>query len=210
MSKFFFFLFFFVFVAAAISSLNTPKAPEPITEEECATSPDGSVHCCFLAMPQTLTNRMEIADSTETGRRIVISGVVYKADGKTPYPKVIIYAYHTDNTGHYSKRGDETGIQKWHGHLHGWCRTNDKGEYEIHTIQPAPYPSGGIPAHIHAVVREPNEKDPYYINDYVFSDDPLVDAKYIADQPEVGGSGVVTLTEQNGVWVGIRNLIVTN
>lgn len=209
MSKFLFFLFAFVFVAAAISSLNAPHAPKAVTAEECE-DPDANIHCCFLDMPSSLSHVMTIADSAEAGKRMVISGVVYKSDGKTPYPNVIIYAYHTDNTGHYSKRGDETGVQKWHGRLHGWCKTNDKGEYEIHSIRPAAYPSGGIPAHIHSAIREPNEKEPYYINDFVFSDDKFVTEKYIASQSEAGGSGVVTLAEKEGVLIGVRNLTTRN
>ena len=57
---------------------------------------------------------MTIAGKNEPGEKLIISGTIYKADGKSPYPNITIYAYHTDSKGYYSKNGTETGVQKWH------------------------------------------------------------------------------------------------
>ena len=37
-----------------------------------------------------------LPDFNEPGPKMVISGVIYKADGKTPAPDVVLYVYHTD------------------------------------------------------------------------------------------------------------------
>src|SRR6476469_8749496 len=56
-----------------------------------------------------------LPDFSEAGPRMVISGTIYKPDGKTPAPGVILYVYHTDQTGHYSKKGNEKGWGIRHG-----------------------------------------------------------------------------------------------
>lgn len=59
------------------------------------------------------------------GRKLAVSGTVYKADGKTPAEGVIIYVYHTDQTGVYPTKADETGWAKRHGYL------RDIEQYEV-------------------------------------------------------------------------------
>lgn len=178
----------------------------PAYEEDC-DDPDAAVSCCFRDMPATLSAVMEIAGPSEAGERMSVRGTLYHRDGKTPYPGVVMYAYHTDNRGHYSKDGSEKGIQKWHGRLHGWCRTDSAGRYEIRSVRPAPYPGGRIPAHIHAALLEPG-KEPYYISDFVFRDDPFVTPEYIASVKGSGGKGVVSLHRTAAGWKGQRDIIL--
>ena len=151
---------------------------------------------------------MKIAGPDDKGEPMVISGKVYRANGRTPMPNVLIYAYHTDNKGYYSKKGNEKGFQKFHGYLHGWCKTDANGVYEIHSIRPAPYPSHTMPAHIHAAFKEPGGKPPYYINDFVFKDDELVTEKYIRSLNSPGGTGIVDIKKVNGVWSGQRDIVI--
>ena len=40
-----------------------------------------------------------LPDYFEAGPKMIVYGVVYKNDGKTPAPDVVIYAYHTDQEG---------------------------------------------------------------------------------------------------------------
>ena len=49
------------------------------------------------------------------GPKLEISGIVYKQDGKTPAPNVVIYVYHTDLDGNYSNPTGEKGWGKRHG-----------------------------------------------------------------------------------------------
>jgi protocatechuate 3,4-dioxygenase beta subunit len=184
---------------------NAAAAPGQV-KDPC-DDPDAGIGCWFVHMPSQLAHVMAIADCSEPGQRLILSGTIYRADGRTPYSGVVLYAYHTDKTGHYSKRGDERGVHRWHGHLHGWCRTDDEGRYEIHTIRPARYPSNRIPAHIHVAVREPDGSEPYYINDFVFADDDLVDKGYLEGLRDAGGTGVVTLrADETGTLRGSRDI----
>jgi protocatechuate 3,4-dioxygenase beta subunit len=123
---------------------------------------------------------------------------------------VLLYAYHTDIHGYYPKSGKETGPQKMHGRLHGWCKTNDSGKYEILTIRPASYPKSTSPAHIHVIVKLPSGQAPFYINDFVFTDDPFVNEKY---RPyltgKMGGTGIIDLIKRENVWYGTRDMVMT-
>ena len=48
-----------------------------------------------------------LPDWHEDSTRLAVNGIVYQADGKTPAAGVILYIYHTDQTGVYPRRGDE-------------------------------------------------------------------------------------------------------
>lgn len=196
---------------------NAPAVPEKTAgmpadtpQRDTCDDSDANPRCCFRDMPQQLTADMVIAGPGEPGERLAVRGYVYQADGKTPYPNVLLYAYHTDKRGIYAKKGDETGIRRWHGRLHGWCRTDERGHYSISTIKPASYPDSRNPAHIHVVVQEPDGSEPYYINDMVFSDDPYVDERYRAGEKRgKGGSGILKLVkDRQGLWESKRLIVL--
>ena len=178
--------------------------------QDTCDNPDASINCSFVNMPSNLTSTLSIAEKDEPGEELIISGTVYKVDGRTPYPNVIIYAYQTDSKGYYSKKGTEKGAQKWHGYLHGWCKTDSNGYYKIQTIRPARYPDNSMPAHIHAAVKK-EDGQMYWISDFVFKDDDLVNEKYLSTIANmVGGSGVVEVhknAENN--WIGERDIVLT-
>jgi protocatechuate 3,4-dioxygenase beta subunit len=178
-------------------------------QKDTGDDPDANISCCFINMPATLTSTMNIDIQKETADKLVISGTIFKADGKTPFPNIILYAYHTDSKGYYSKNGNETGVQKWHGRSHGWCKTDKNGYYEIHTIRPARYPDNSMPAHIHAAIKKGNGQM-YWITDYVFRDDNLVNEKYLSSLSNVGGTGVVDINKNDeNIWTGKRDIVLT-
>lgn len=141
----------------------------------------------------------------EPGPKLVMSGVVYQVDGKTPAPDVILYVYHTDQAGKYRVMGEEKGWGKRNGSIRGWMKTNAKGEYRFYTIRPASYSQTGPPAHIHVTLKEPG-KNEYWIDDFHFDDDPFLTADMRKNQQNRGGDGIIQLTKKNGVFFGRRNI----
>jgi protocatechuate 3,4-dioxygenase beta subunit len=161
----------------------------------------------FDGMPQQMNSQTAIASREEPGERMEISGIIFQPDGKTPAPNVILYVYHTDAKGIYSPAPGATGGARTNGHLRGWMKTNDRGEYKFTSIRPAPYPNGQIAAHIHPVIKEP-DKNEYWIDEYLFDDDPVV-ARERQSQQNRGGSGIIHLTKNSeGVWIGSRNIVL--
>lgn len=144
----------------------------------------------------------------EPGERLILTGRVYRTDGRTPAPGVIIYVHHANARGIYPTRGDEKGWGRRHGYLRAWAKTSEAGDYRFETIRPAPYPSRAIPAHIHMTIKEPGRRE-YWIDDVVFADDSLVTPQYRAREQKRGGSGIVAPTrDASGTWVVRRDIVL--
>jgi protocatechuate 3,4-dioxygenase, beta subunit len=185
------------------------------TSKTSSISEPPTCDCCvFDEKRKSSGHQLKIASDTATGQRIAISGIVFHSDGKTPAADIEVYFYQTDNSGRYSKHGseDRSSFAWWHGYTRGFLKTNSKGEYEINTIKPSPYPARIEPAHIHSIVKSPEQKGCYYIADFVFTDDILLTPDYwasvsrlwtskgIDDNPDYGG---ITLTKTSAdLWVG--------
>lgn len=147
-----------------------------------------------------------LPDWDEKGIKLAVNGIVYKTDG-TPAPGVIIYIYHTDQSGIYPAKGDEKGWGKRHGYLRGWMKTNEKGEYKFFTLKPAPYPQGANPAHIHITIKEP-EKDEYWIDEYLFDDDPFLTEAQRKNCQNRGGSGILKTKNVGNMLKAERNIFL--
>lgn len=177
-------------------------------DSDICNTPDAPLHCLFMNAPPDPDHIMIIADSTEAGTRMIIKGQILKKEDKAPYSDLIIYAYQTDSSGYYSKKGNETGVQKWQGHLYGYCKTDQEGKYEIITIRPGRYPGNKFPAHIHWAVKE-RDGNIFYLNDFVFSDDSLVTGDYLSRLNYKGDNGIIKLHETGrGIQEGSRITIV--
>lgn len=150
----------------------------------------------------------------EGGQQILLTGIVYQLDGKTPAPDVLLYYYQTNTDGKYLHRpDDERSMQpnelgQTHGYIRGWVKTDSAGKYHIYTIRPAAYPTNDEPAHIHMTVKEPNELAEYYIDDFVFDDDKLVTSAKRKKMENRCGSGVLRMVKKGNLLVGERNLIL--
>lgn len=173
--------------------------------------PDAPGSCMFMNMPTNLGHRINISINDEK-QNLIITGKVLSVETKKPYSGIYIYAYHTDENGLYSKNGSEVGVQKIHGQYHGWCVTDEEGNYEIHTIKPGAYPSRNTPAHIHAWVKIDDDLI-FYINDFVFADDPLVSSSYLSNMenknnPKELDNGVVELSLSGGKYIGRRDILL--
>ncbi|GAA4395810.1 hypothetical protein GCM10023187_03200 [Nibrella viscosa] len=148
----------------------------------------------------------KLPDAAWEGKKpIGINGIVYKADGKTPASGVILYIYHTDQTGKYTAKADAKGWEKRHGSLRGWMRTNEKGEYKFVTLRPVAYPGHSDPAHIHIIVKEPGLNE-YYIDEYLFADDPLLTVAQKQHLENRGGSGILTLKDVGNMYKAERHI----
>ena len=118
--------------------------------------------------PANAPSRITIADSTEPGTRLTVSGRVMGADNK-PVPSASIYVYHTDNKGEYVP-GSNAGMDR--PRLHGFLRSDAEGRYSFTTIRPAPYPGSRIPAHVHFEIVPSGH--PSRIYEIMFEGDPFL------------------------------------
>ncbi len=131
----------------------------------------------------------------EPGEPLHVSGTVYGPDGETPAAGVELYAFHTDAEGLYSETNDNTNPR-----LKATVRTGADGRYELRTIKPAPYPGGGVPAHIHFQVSGGDFPDQRA--DLNFEGDPHLSAYAARRSAERGQFGSIRPLEKgdDGVW----------
>lgn len=165
-------------------------------------------------MPANLSSTDTSPGWTQNGQKISLTGMVYERDGKIPASNVILYYYHTDIHGIYATKADEplnmpkNNLGQTHGYIRGWVKTGSDGKYTINTVMPGTYPSRAEPAHVHITVEEKNMKEPYYLDDFVFDDDPLLTSARRNKLENRGGSGIIRFVEKENLWIGERNLIL--
>jgi protocatechuate 3,4-dioxygenase beta subunit len=156
--------------------------------------------------PGALSWLATLAEASEPGERMRLSGRVFAPGGVTPAPGVIVYAHHTNAEGLYANGAPDTVWSRRHGRLRGWVRTGVDGRYGFDTIKPAPYPDLSMPAHVHLFVGETGRR-PYYIDDAVFDGEFGVDEAYRRRQELRGGSGIVRLVRgSDGVLEAMRDI----
>lgn len=163
----------------------------------------------YVGMPKDIKSVDYSSGWTEKGQKLLVTGIVYKLDGKTPAPNVIIYYWQTDDNGYYSPKAGMDERAKPHGHIRGWVKTDENGKYSIYTIRPAPYPNRDDPAHIHISIKEPNIANEYYIDDLVFDDDKLlIPAKKKKPLENRGGSGILRILVKDDLQIAEHNIIL--
>jgi protocatechuate 3,4-dioxygenase, beta subunit len=159
-----------LFLSLAVSSLADGPPPTP-------------------AAPNNVSSVGTIANSSEPGERLVVTGQVFAPDGQTLAADVTVYAYQTDTIGHY-QNDPQTRVAR----LHGWAKTDSQGRFEFHTIRPGPYPGRSVAAHIHFHIYGggyPLQWTP----DLMFADDPLIRPDQLQSSAALGRfANIQTLT----------------
>ena len=201
-----------VFLGIALNSCgqNTIQKDTPVSknEKQVGGGCEGCEGIYESPIPFEQLNEVDtLPDFNEPGPKIEISGVIYQADGKTAAPGIVLYIYHTDQKGLYSKKGGEKGWGKRHGYIRGWIKTNEKGEYRFYTLVPASYPNSTNPKHIHPTIKEPGFSE-YWIDEFVFDDDPLLPESEKNRAQPVGGNGVLKPIMKDGMLRATRNIIL--
>jgi protocatechuate 3,4-dioxygenase beta subunit len=194
--------------SAQSACTQTPKHEQSDTAEKQVGGPCEGCEAAFEFGDRTLTWVDTLPDYTEVGPKLEVSGTIFRADGKTPAENVILYIYHTDQTGHYATRGNETGWGKRHGYIRTWLKTGSDGKYKFMTLRPAAYPGRQAPEHIHATVKEVGIT-PYYIDEYLFDDDHILTQHERDRQPGRGGNGILKLTKgADGIFRATRIIVL--
>lgn len=155
----------------------------------------------LLDAPKNLAHILTIPPPANPGQRMELRGRVLKSDGRTPAPEVIVYFHHTDGRGNYPRPAGSRPREwiYWHGSNRGWLKSDAKGNYVLKTTQPAPYPRGRTPAHIHAYGLALGSRQGVTFPGILFAGDP-----YLTTRDE----GIVRLApDRNGVLQGRFDLV---
>lgn len=198
------FIYILIFLLAIISCQSQAKNPNL---NKIVGGPCEGCEAIYEYGDMQLNSTDTLPSFKENEPKIKITGTVYEKDRETPSKNVIIYIYHTNRQGNYETKGDEKGWAKRHGYIRGWIKTGNNGEYAFYTFRPASYPNRLEPEHIHITVKEPT-KNEYYIDAYVFDDDPLLTVDKRNRLKKRGGSGIVNPKFENGIFAIKRDIFL--
>lgn len=110
--------------------------------------------------------RQRIVPPGSTGAPMLLSGTVYKQDGKTPLGGALIEVWQCDEKESYDNTSDEYKFR-------GAWKTGSDGKYKFETIVPIPYKiseTAWRPAHVHFRVSSADHQD--LITQIYFKGDP--------------------------------------
>ncbi|MBK7427057.1 MAG: intradiol ring-cleavage dioxygenase [Saprospiraceae bacterium] len=192
-----------------INQINNTAHPEKIKEAAFENS-----EFTYYGIPKVISPIDTSPGWDQKGQKILLTGIVYKVDGKTPAADVILYYYQTNTEGKYLHKSKENRsmppneLGQTHGYIRGWVKTDKEGNYSIYTVRPGTYPTRDEPDHVHITVKEPNELREYYIDDFVFDDDKLLISAKRKKMENRGGSGVLRMVKKDQLHVGERNIIL--
>lgn len=162
----------------------------------------------FVGIPELVTDEHLSPGWTEGRHKLMLTGVVYNSDGRTPAKDVLIYYWHTDDKGAYTPDENTPVKAVKHGRLRGWIKTDETGSYTIKTSRPAAYPGETIPQHIHISLKEPELQDPYYLDLY-FDDDPLyIPHRKKYGKADRGGTEILRIVIDSNVQIAEHNIIL--
>ena len=154
-----------------------------------------------IGAPGDVTWKTTLATDDDKSERMLISGTVYQADGKTPAPNALIYLYHTDIYGHYGK-----GSEPRHGRYRGWMLTDGKGRYEFLSIRPASYPDSTIAAHVHMTLTTVGLRETS-VDSILFEGDRFITARERNDIGRGGFNPILKMEKgTDGVMRGVRDI----
>lgn len=197
-----------VMVTSFLSGCAQSQQQEPFHDKIVGGPCEGCEAIHESPIPFARLNHIDtLPDYFDQGAKLHLTGTVFHKDGKTPARDVVLYIYHTDQTGVYPTKGTEQGWARRHGYLRGWVKTNEQGIYSFYTLKPVGYSNGKAPAHIHITVKE-NGKNEYWIDDFHFADDPMLTQEQIERSQERGGSGVLQLQKKGDLLLGHRDIIL--
>ena len=194
-----------------ISSCNGQNNPTSLISKNnnyLIGGPFENAEYFYVDMPQQIHAIDTSPGWQQKGQKLLITGTIFQRDGKTPAPNVILYYYHTDINGIYANSKNLNPKAERHGYIRSWVRSDSNGKYTIYTVRPASYPNSSDPAHIHPAIKEPNNYNEYYIDAFVFDDDPLLKSSYRNSRENRGGSGILRIIQHEDLQIAEHNIIL--
>ncbi|SMC90895.1 dioxygenase family protein [Moheibacter sediminis] len=162
----------------------------------------------YIGIPENISTESTSNGWTEGRQKLMIVGKVYQRDGRTAAKDIIIYYWHTDENGLYSSKINTPKDAKEHGHLRGWVKSDENGNYRIKTSRPAHYPNENMAAHIHLSIKEPQIENEYFADLYFDDDSQYLQHKKKYGKADRAGTELLRVVIDNDIQIAEHNIIL--
>lgn len=123
--------------------------------------------------PENLSSSTVLVSANEPGIPLVVHGKVFRPDGQDVVKNALVHLYHRDHAG-FDFGANDKELTTWR--LQAWAKTNSEGQFEFHTIRPAPDHLGREGGHFHFTVVSA-EFGKQWMPKIHFLDDPQISNK---------------------------------
>ncbi|KAA3596232.1 MAG: T9SS C-terminal target domain-containing protein [Calditrichaeota bacterium] len=177
---------------SAVTGLSAMIAPKLLLADDCDLT-TSDIQGPFFSAGSPTTN--VLADTSEPGTRLFISGKVYADDCITPVQGAIVDVWQANDSGCYSVFEQCTPASTNPYNLRGQMLTDAQGNYGFESIKPGFYLNGANfrPAHIHFRVVTPDNT--ILVTQLYFQNDPYISIDPWASDPSAA-ERIIPLTTQ--------------
>ena len=148
--------------------------PTPGGVDGPAAAPPGTPSRVRLGPGGEVERTAETVAISRQGEPLLVTGVVYAQDCRTPLAGATVEAMQTAADGRYGPGGSSSSGARC-CYLQGQARTDGRGRYVLETVVPGRYPEGNPPPrHIHLAVSHPQAQS--LTTELTFAGDPGVPA----------------------------------
>ena len=151
-----------------------------------------------------LNNTDSIPDFKSKTEPLMITGVIYESDGKTPAKDVIMYISQPDENGNYELKRSNDKRYVYH---RGWIKTDADGRYTFYTFVPGNSINNREVKHIHSIIKEPGKPE-YGLEAFVFDNDPFLSKSCRKKLAKRGIDNILTPVMKDNILVATKDIIL--
>ena len=189
-----------------ISATQTLIAQDAINLSNDMPSDYLERHPIYDYSQRQLNNTDSIPDFELKEEKLMLTGIIYQSDGKTPAKDVILYIEQPDEHGDYELK---TANDKRYVHHRGWVKTGADGRYTFYTFVPGNFIHNKELKHLHPTIKEPGKPE-YDLVAFLFDNDPFLSKSCRKKLAKRGIDSILMLEKKETMFVATKDIILAS
>ncbi len=181
-----------------ISAQDLAKASDEIPSDYLKRNP------IYDYTEPNLNNIDSIPGFESKNEKLMITGIIYKSDGKTPAKDVILYISQPDENGDYELKKHNN---KRYVNHRGWVKTDADGRYTFYTFIPGNFLNNRELKHIHPTIKE-SGKPEYELDAFLFDNDPFLSKSCRKRLAKKGIDNILKPEKKESMFVVTKDIIL--
>ena len=193
-----FFIFSFIFGFQSLTAQDSAIVSDEIPSDYLKRS------AIYDYSEVNLNNTDSIPDFELKSDKLMITGIIYESDGKTPAKDVIMYISQPDENGNYDlKRSND---KRYIVHR-GWIKTDADGRYTFYTFIPGNIINNRELKHIHPIIKEPGKPE-YGLDAFLFDNDPFLSKSCRKRLAKKGIDNILKPVMKDNMFVVTKDIVL--